>query len=1079
MKRERTIVNHTHHIGPRARLAESGSTESPIRNRLTLRAGQVAQPGRGGRARFRAPFALSLILLLALAAPAGAGDISTIAGGGVTYGDGGPATSAQLSSPQGVAVDIAGNIYFADYSALVVRRIDGATGVITTIAGNGGFGYSGDGGAATSATLSTPLGVAVDIAGDVYLADQLNSRVRKVDMTTGIIDTVAGNGGFTFSGDGGPATAASLSFPEGVAVDAVGDIYIADTQNFRVRKVNHVTGIISTLAGNGTAAHGGDGGPATSASLAFPRRLALDIAGNVYVLDYSTTSRVRRISHSTGNITTVAGGGASAGTSGLAVNADLGPDAADVSVDDSGNLYIAGFLRVWKVDGAGQISVVAGTGLAGFSGDGGPATSATFGGLGGIAVAGTGDLFLADNGNARLRKVAADVPMSFDIVVNLNTSQSSLNILGAVAGSLTLVSVDGRTLLVLPNLASVGADFTVVGNGDLVTLSADMLSTVGGNLSVNNNPQLATVDFTSLTSVGGNVDISGNTSATTVNVGGLTSVGGNVSVTGNTAATTVNVGGLTTAGGSVSVSGNTGATVVDVGGLTTAGGSVTVENNPSAATVDASSLTSAGGSVTIANNPSAGSIDVSSLTTAGESVTVENNPSATTINVSSLTQAGGSVIITDNPNATVTLGSSSTTTTVGGNLTVETQGATVDFSGTTVAGNVNVTGNGTTTLSAGTSAGAGSTAVTLLNAEAAMQASLPGGAFASRVGFSVEHLNPATLPLTQGVDAGNQPVNVDPVAAYRFAFAVPALNQPATLVFEIDVGALSAADRAAFLAAVNSGAATLATKGDAQGSVYQTFPVCGAGQPPGTGGCAQIVLLDAAGNVLPPGSPAPATVQFVGVTGHFSTFAVVVASPTTPPTTQPPAAPSTLVGALWVGPKVVLGFWDNATNETGFVVERAVNSGAFTTLATLGAKAGRGLVAYTDAAVTPGNSYVYRVKAVKGASGSGYSNTARVSVPAVPAAPSVVTVTAVRAGTGDQVTLNWRDNANNELGFVIQRASNAAFTSGVSTYAAGANTARFQQSVKRGVAYYYRIQANNLGGASAWVNAAPFPIVAP
>lgn len=346
------------------------------------------------------------------------GTITTVAGGGTTYGDGGLATAAQLSLPQGIAVDGAGNIVFADYDAFVVRRVDGATGVITTIAGVNGvldfLGGDGDGGPATSATLGTPLGVSLDAAGNVYLADQLNNRIRKVDMSTGIITTVAGTSSILFSGDGGQATLAGVA-PEGVALDGSGNMYIADTGNLRIRKVN-AAGIITTIAGTGNFGTSGDGGSALAASFSYPSRVAVDGAGNVFVLDSGSaggTSRIRRIA-TNGIITTVAGGGASDGTSGSPTAANLGTGAAsatDVDVDANGVLFIAGQLRVWKADLAlNTISSVAGTGTSGFSGDGGDATLARFAGLGGVAVGTDGSFWVSDSLNHRVRKILVPPP---------------------------------------------------------------------------------------------------------------------------------------------------------------------------------------------------------------------------------------------------------------------------------------------------------------------------------------------------------------------------------------------------------------------------------------------------------------------------------------------------------------------------------------------------------------------------------------------------------------------------------------------------------------------------------------------
>ena len=203
-----------------------------------------------------------------------------------------------------MAVDASGNLYIADTGNNRIRKVS-ATGIITTVAGNGSAGYSGDGGPATSAQLDGPEGVAVDGSGNLYIADTCNNRIRKVSAT-GIITTVAGNGSAGYSGDGGPATSAQLSLPAGVAVDGSGNLYIADSGNNRIRKVS-ATGIITTVAGNGSPGYSGDGGPATSAQLNQPAGVAVDASGNLYIAD-SSNNRIRKVS-ATGIITTVAGNG--------------------------------------------------------------------------------------------------------------------------------------------------------------------------------------------------------------------------------------------------------------------------------------------------------------------------------------------------------------------------------------------------------------------------------------------------------------------------------------------------------------------------------------------------------------------------------------------------------------------------------------------------------------------------------------------------------------------------------------------------------------------------------------------------
>jgi len=217
--------------------------------------------------------------------------ISTFAGGGLPINASG--TSASLGSylvPQYIAADPAGNVYFVDQNT--VLRLDAKTGILTLAAGNGTTGFSGDNGPATSAQLHYPQGLAVDSAGNLYIADTLNQRIRKV--TNGVISTVAGNGTQGFSGDNGPATSAQLNIPVGVAVDSAGNFYIADLNNCRVRKVS--SGVITTVAGNGTLGFNGDNGPATSAQLGGPEGVAVDSAGDLYIADTSN-NRIRKVSN--------------------------------------------------------------------------------------------------------------------------------------------------------------------------------------------------------------------------------------------------------------------------------------------------------------------------------------------------------------------------------------------------------------------------------------------------------------------------------------------------------------------------------------------------------------------------------------------------------------------------------------------------------------------------------------------------------------------------------------------------------------------------------------------------------------
>jgi sugar lactone lactonase YvrE len=267
------------------------------------------------------------------------GIITTVAGNGTNSfsGDGGPAANAGLNDPANVAVDAAGNLYIADWYNNRIRKV-ATNGIITTVAGKGTYGYSGDGGAATNADLYYPAGLAVDAAGDLYIADWSNRRIREVNPN-GLITTVAGDGGYGYTGDGGPATNATLYYPASVTVDAAGNLYVADCYNHRIRRVG-TNSLISTVAGNGAQGYTGDGGAATNASLYYPQDAAMDAAGNLFIADFDN-NRIRRVDTS-GLITTVAGNGTAgfSGDGGAATNASLWRPAG-VAFDAMGNLYIA------------------------------------------------------------------------------------------------------------------------------------------------------------------------------------------------------------------------------------------------------------------------------------------------------------------------------------------------------------------------------------------------------------------------------------------------------------------------------------------------------------------------------------------------------------------------------------------------------------------------------------------------------------------------------------------------------------------------------------------------------------------
>jgi uncharacterized protein (TIGR03437 family) len=335
------------------------------------------------------------------------GAITTAAGNGAVgdSGDGGAATRAQLVVPRELALDKGGDIYIADTQNNEIRKVD-ANGIITKVAGTGYAGYFGDGGLATSAGLGIPQGVGVDSAGNLYIADFQNNVVRKVSAN-GVITTFAGNGVSGYSGDGGPAASAELANPDRVAVDASGTVYIADYWDCVVRAVS-ANGTITTVAGTGSAGYSGDGGPATRAQLNIPVGVALDGAGNIYIAD-AGNNVVRRIAKN-GVITTVAGNGTAgySGDGGSATGAELN-DPTDVAVDAFGNIYIAdsknhSIRRAWA---NGTITTVAGNGTSGYSGDGGPASGALLNTPKDLVLDSAGNIYVADSGNNVIRLLAA------------------------------------------------------------------------------------------------------------------------------------------------------------------------------------------------------------------------------------------------------------------------------------------------------------------------------------------------------------------------------------------------------------------------------------------------------------------------------------------------------------------------------------------------------------------------------------------------------------------------------------------------------------------------------------------------
>jgi sugar lactone lactonase YvrE len=399
--------------------------------------------------------------------------ITTVAGTGSAgfSGDGGQATSAKVMSPFGVAADTHGNIFIADTFNSRVRKV-AADGIITTFAGDGSAGPypSGDGDAAVLASLFDPMDVAVDSGGNVFIADTYNNCIRKVD-TGGIITTVAGTGISGFSGDGGAATLAQLSCPYGVAVDAAGNLFISDLLNNRIRKVD-ASGIITTMAGNGVQGFSGDGGSAISAELYFPFGIDVDSSGNIYFSD-SDNERVRKVSPG-GIITTIAGDGTAGylGDGGPGTSARL-DSPNGLSVDSLGNVYVAdeGNSRIRAIAPSGIITTIAGSESAGFSGDGGPSTAAGLRQPGGVAADRLGNLYIADTYDYRIRKLSSingfiDTGSTGSISGTVKDALSNSGVAGV-----SIVAYSGSTLLGTATTGANGSFFLRVAAGNLLRVS--------------------------------------------------------------------------------------------------------------------------------------------------------------------------------------------------------------------------------------------------------------------------------------------------------------------------------------------------------------------------------------------------------------------------------------------------------------------------------------------------------------------------------------------------------------------------------------------------------------------------------
>jgi hypothetical protein len=418
----------------------------------------------------------NLTILLLLSAICKGQIITTIAGNGVTSGisgDGGPATLASINGANGGAFDKNGNYYVCDVLGHRVRMIT-PTGIITTVAGIGFSGISGDGGSATSAKLDNPSAVAIDKFGNIFINDVNNFKIRKIDVTTGLISTIAGTGTSGYNGDNIPASNAKLGGVQDICIDNSGNLYIADQVNFRVRKIS-TSGIITTVAGNGSFSSTGpiSSGPATTASFNFLSSLAIDKAGSIYIGDRNA-NRVWRV-NSSGNISIVAGNGnyMYIGDNIPATNAQLNP--VRLTFSRGNELVIAdkSNLRVLKVDDLGIIHNIAGNGMSGYSGDGVSATASSLDFPAGVIYDTCGNLYIAESTNRRVRKVSFNpdcIPMAVPEVM-------------------------GTTPTIYPNPATAtvtinaGVAITHISISNAVGQQVLELHSTGGKKSVNTNVQ--------------------------------------------------------------------------------------------------------------------------------------------------------------------------------------------------------------------------------------------------------------------------------------------------------------------------------------------------------------------------------------------------------------------------------------------------------------------------------------------------------------------------------------------------------------------------------------------------------------
>jgi sugar lactone lactonase YvrE len=409
-----------------------------------------------------------LLLLFAYPLVADAQIISTIAGNG-SGGDGGPALTASIYDPSSLAFDHAGNLYFSEQLNNTVRKID-AAGIISTIAGTGSAGFSGDDSLAVNAELNEPAGITVDSIGNLFIADAVNNRVRKINAVTGIITTVCGNGTAGFAGDGGLAVDAILKNPNDVKFDRYGNLYISSANDGRIRKIN-TSGIINTIAGTGVFGDTGDGGLATEAKIE-PSYILVDSSLNIYFTDLQNVV-IRKIK-ADGVISRIAGDSSLYNYNGdgiPALSAHIAPQ--DIAFDNRGLLYFSDILnnRIRMIDSYGIIHTVAGVGIMASSGDGGPADSAAVDRPGPIAFDICGNLYVGQIDDPRIRKITNNTGISA-IYLSGDTSVSvgtSVSVIATVTGASTYTIKWYDNRLLVATTTTPFFTYTMVGTADTIT----------------------------------------------------------------------------------------------------------------------------------------------------------------------------------------------------------------------------------------------------------------------------------------------------------------------------------------------------------------------------------------------------------------------------------------------------------------------------------------------------------------------------------------------------------------------------------------------------------------------------------